>query len=277
MKQLVIAVNILHNKFKVFHGDIKTDNILIKGTSDRDKFLIKRYSEMEFFSKYSNAKKEFWLIKGKDIDKIDTMKKQDKLNIRRTVHKMITEQIIKEFHESGISNYSIPAKYIEEMNISLGDFGTHCSEDNHYDEQFGTRYYMAPEIILLGDCSYPVDIWALGCTYFELLTGTLLFDPIKDTKHSRDYYHLQLISDTCGELESSFLKKTERYKEFYDTKFRLVDYQPPENSRMSRKLQFLYDLNQFKAISSFLNWMLFPNPKKRIVINKVMDFFSKDF
>jgi len=35
---------------------------------------------------------------------------------------------------------------------------------------------MAPEIILMGDCKKSVDIWALGCTLFELLTGEILFD-----------------------------------------------------------------------------------------------------
>ena len=132
------------------------------------------------------------------------------------------------------------------MNISLGDFGTHCSEDNHYDEPFGTRYYQAPEIVLMGKCSYPVDIWALGCTFYELITGNLLFDPIKDSKHSRDYYHLQLICDTCGPFSSSSLKKTRTYKDFFDSNYRLIDYKPPEMNRLDRKLN---DIASEKSIS----------------------------
>ena len=201
------------------------------------------------------------------------MKKEDKSRIRKTVHKMITEQIITLFNESGISNYSVPSKYIEEMNISLGDFGTHCSEDNHYDEPFGTRYYMAPEIILMGECGYPVDIWALGCTYFELLTGTLLFDPIKDTKYSRDYYHLKLISDTCGELEPSFLKKTDNYKDFYDSKCKLENYTPLENSRLERKMETFLHPEYKSRVMSILYSMLISNPKKRISVSNLTTVF----
>jgi serine/threonine protein kinase len=53
-------------------------------------------------------------------------------------------------------------EYLNPINISLADFGTVCSEDESYDNSFGTRYYQAPEIILMGKCKYPVDIWALG-------------------------------------------------------------------------------------------------------------------
>ena len=57
MRQLITAVNILHNEFKVFHGDIKTDNILIKGINPKDIFIISKYKEADFPAKYSQGKK----------------------------------------------------------------------------------------------------------------------------------------------------------------------------------------------------------------------------
>jgi serine/threonine protein kinase len=42
MRQLIEAVRILHLKFKVYHGDIKTDNILVRGVNEKDKFIINR-------------------------------------------------------------------------------------------------------------------------------------------------------------------------------------------------------------------------------------------
>lgn len=39
----------------------------------------------------------------------------------------------------------------------------------------GTRDYLAPEILLGAPLSTAVDLWSLGCTTFELLTGTRLF------------------------------------------------------------------------------------------------------
>ncbi|PHT35821.1 hypothetical protein CQW23_23521 [Capsicum baccatum] len=45
--------------------------------------------------------------------------------------------------------------------------------------------YMAPESVLDGKCGAAVDIWAFGCTVFEMLTGKKIWDctGITDTLH----------------------------------------------------------------------------------------------
>ena len=50
MKQLIRAIKILHQNYRVFHGDIKTDNILVKGINDRDQFIINEYMKLLFQS-----------------------------------------------------------------------------------------------------------------------------------------------------------------------------------------------------------------------------------
>ena len=275
MKQLISGVYILHKNFKVFHGDIKTDNILIKGLNAKDEFIIKRYTEENFFDKYSESKKKFWLDKNKDITKINMMKKEDKLKIRTYVHQNITNKILDEFMllpNNEELKYSINSKYLDSMDISLADFGTHCEEHNFYEESFGTRYYMAPEIILGGKCSYPVDIWALGCTFYELLTGDLLFDPIKDSTHSRDYYHLCLINETCGEYSPSFLKKTKHYKKFFNSNYELKGYHKKTMDRLDRKLSTLNVSNiDLEHIKICFKLMFEIDPAQRVKIDKVFD------
>jgi serine/threonine protein kinase len=112
MQQLIEAVKILHKKFKVFHGDIKTDNILIKGINPKDFFIISKYKEADFFTKYTKAKKDFWISKGKDINKIDKMDKSDKLLIREKIHSDITEKILEEYALSDINKHSINSLFI---------------------------------------------------------------------------------------------------------------------------------------------------------------------
>lgn len=51
---------------------------------------------------------------------------------------------------------------------------------------YGTLQYLAPEVVLFSPChvqaahgtviSPSVDMWALGCTLYLLLTGSFLFD-----------------------------------------------------------------------------------------------------
>ena len=84
-----------------------------------------------------------------------------------------------------------------------------------YDEDFGTRYYRAPENILVSDeLSYSVDIWSLGCSIYELLTNHILFDPIKTSKFSCDHYHLSEIFQ-LGRFSNKEIKTFSRRKEFY--------------------------------------------------------------
>ena len=47
--------------------------------------------------------------------------------------------------------------------------------DEFLSDFFGTLNYMAPEILLKRDYNHKVDIWALGISIFELLTGKAPF------------------------------------------------------------------------------------------------------
>jgi serine/threonine-protein kinase PRP4 len=65
----------------------------------------------------------------------------------------------------------------DKKTIKLADFGTAVDKRDIIDRTvyLVSRFYRAPEIILGMDISYPVDIWAVGCTVYELWTGKILF------------------------------------------------------------------------------------------------------
>lgn len=82
--------------------------------------------------------------------------------------------------------------------VKLCDFGFArlmtgpCDE---YTDYVATRWYRAPEL-LVGDTQYgsPVDVWAIGCVFAELLSGQALWPGKSDVDQ------LYLIKKTLGDL-----------------------------------------------------------------------------
>jgi len=68
-----------------------------------------------------------------------------------------------------------------------------------YTDYVATRWYRAPEL-LVGDTQYgpPVDTWAIGCVYAELMTGQPLWPGRSDVDQ------LYLIRKTLGIFYSSY-------------------------------------------------------------------------
>ena len=274
---LIKGLNILHDKVKVFHGDIKSDNILLKGLNKRDKKLIELYNKREFLKKYSDKKKEFWLNKGRNLDKLKKMKKNDKEDIRRRVHFNIVVDMMKEFNENYDDKikYLFDDKYIETPEIVIADFGDFCDEDEKFDEVFGTRYYRSPEGILLSECDSKVDIWAAGCCLYEFLTGEILFDPKKDKERDRDFYHLLEIQKLCGRFQKRFLKETEFWKEHFDKKGNLKKIKNSddlEKINWEDKLSNInIEKNDLDLVIDLLKKIFVINPDKRISSSEILN------
>jgi serine/threonine protein kinase len=269
MMQLFQAIKFLHQKLNVYHADIKTDNILLKGQNNFDKKIIEQYTSHNFNSKYLELKKEY-LTKDKKI-----LNSDDKKKIREIVHKNICEKI--EYPDKS-EKYKINPNFILNCNVTLSDFGAYCKENEHYESEFGTRYYRAPEIILMGKSSYAVDIWASGCVFYELLTGRILFDPEKDSKHSRDEYHLWWINSICGDFSIKFLKKTKYWKKYFDSSGKLLNIKSPlNNENLIKKLLQKYNvLEDIDLIVDLLKGMLEISPIRRFDVDKCLKhpFFS---
>ncbi|XP_005987945.1 cyclin-dependent kinase-like 1 [Latimeria chalumnae] len=82
--------------------------------------------------------------------------------------------------------------------IKLCDFGfatTFIGPDAYYTDYVATRWYRAPEL-LVGDTQYgpPVDVWAIGCVFAELISGNPLWPGRSDVDQ------LYLIRKTLGDL-----------------------------------------------------------------------------
>ena len=63
--------------------------------------------------------------------------------------------------------------------LKICDFGFARSiikpENKQFTSYVATRWYRAPELLVGDNYGKPVDIWAIGCIFVELLTGAPLF------------------------------------------------------------------------------------------------------
>ncbi|MCP9262414.1 Cyclin-dependent kinase-like 1 [Dirofilaria immitis] len=83
--------------------------------------------------------------------------------------------------------------------VKLADFGfaRMINTYDFYTDYVGTRWYRSPEL-LIGAVRYgpPVDVWAVGCVFAEMITGEALWPGRSDIEQ------LYLIRKTMGEFQS---------------------------------------------------------------------------
>lgn len=90
------------------------------------------------------------------------------------------------------------------LTVKLTDFGMTKPMNyvNRHSLHAGTAYYRAPELILKNmDYGFSMDIWSLGCTFFEMVSRKALF------KASTDIDLLQLIFKNRGSPSATTFRK----------------------------------------------------------------------
>lgn len=95
----------------------------------------------------------------------------NKNNTNNTLDETTKDNII-------MDHLKLPHSCITSPIVKLSDMGS-CVDMNTKKRPIGvqTKYYKSPEIILGLEYDTTCDIWALGCTAYEILTGEILFDP----------------------------------------------------------------------------------------------------
>lgn len=146
----------------------------------------------------------------------------------------------------------------------------------------GTAYYRAPELIL-GNMEYgfSMDVWSLGCAFYEMVSGRTLF------KATDDISLLQLIFTNRGSPNEKTYSKLVRK----DLKIIIGNHKPKtargmlalkQNDRMlfdQTIVDHLYNPGTLDEFCDLLDKMLRIDPDERITMKQVMahPFFAGHF
>jgi serine/threonine protein kinase len=184
-------------------------------------------------------------------------------------------------HQQGIVHRDInPSNILVQPNdrIKILDFGLACPVGTEDFSNTGTAYYMAPEQIDGGPVDHRTDIYALGITAYEMLTGRRPFP--EDNARALLDMHLTLdiadpghiISDIPDELREFILKAAscdpdQRYRDMEQALAVLRplvqdDRQPKSNSASNKK----------KSTSIFLTYA----DEKQSALQRLVDVFKSD-
>lgn len=166
-----------------------------------------------------------------------------------------------EVHSKNIIHRDIKPQniyYLSDGTVKLSDFGISVLLNsplnvNENKKVMGTVQYLAPELVYGKKCSFQSDIYAMGITMFELLTGQVPFDASKVS----DIAYMQVNDDMPSVLT-------------------IIPTLPKEVDRIVQKATAKDVQDRYKTVVEFRKDILFLYKNKKL-IKKKNNFFVKLF
>lgn len=166
-----------------------------------------------------------------------------------------------EVHSKNIIHRDIKPQniyYLSDGTVKLSDFGISVLLNsplnvNENKKVMGTVQYLAPELVYGKKCSFQSDIYAMGVTMFELLTGQVPFDASKVS----DIAYMQVNDDMPSVLT-------------------IIPTLPKEVDRIVQKATAKDVQDRYKTVVEFRKDILFLYKNKKL-IKKKSNFFVKLF
>ncbi|KAF5318541.1 hypothetical protein D9619_010851 [Psilocybe cf. subviscida] len=168
--------------------------------------------------------------------KLDNLLFIEKRNVQENVlEKYLKENPPVQDRDSGmlVQDEPIPSDWTFESSahdfelstIYLIDFGhAEWANEKPHAECWSPPSLRAPEVILGGEFGTALDIWAVGCLAFELLTGRWLFNPVDGEEDwTIEDDHLAKMQELTGQqFSEAVLARAARRDEYFDKRGNLL-------------------------------------------------------
>jgi serine/threonine protein kinase len=270
--QIIRGVKDIHEKLKMIHTDIKPENILIKGYEKNIKYIINevdKYNLSNMYKELLDSEKKNCLLSLKKTKNIKKLKQVVRNKMKEKVILLMDQ--IKQNSDSECESEKEKELEDEDMNnikVVISDFGS-IIDLNDYNKkaEIQTRYYRAPEIVLKCGFDERCDIWSLGCSIYEILTGDILFDPEKDGSYSRDFHHIYWFYEICGDIPKYMIEKSDRKKDFFNKNGKFLANKPEtwnikEVIKEEKQIDTI-DNEKLEEVIDMIDSMLKINPNER--------------
>ena len=292
-----------------------TDSFIFKNSNNHSKHLCMVMDNMgcdlhvlkRLFRDYDTNSESDSNSDNSSIDSDD--EKISRQCIPTSLTKKITYQILeglKHMHSKNIVHTDIKLdnvlitnkiqdiKYNKDINIKICDFGTSHLTSDKCNFNIGTIDYSAPECIIGLPYGPGIDIWALGCIVFEILTGICLFDYTRyyedadeyssgyssssydneNDKTQIEFLLLCMMKVILGGFPAKVFKKGKYYENYFDYKGRLR-FMPLflDEDKILNLLtdEFYFEENEAEEINEFLLKLLSIDPDKRYTVNQLLE------
>ena len=207
------------------HADLKPENILLTLLPSKIEYIIEEIRKLNpqlilqtTIEKYTPDN-----LYSVDKNKRKFIKRKLKLksyNYLRNCIILKVNECNDHFCETHL--YNTEAFINGDFKCKVIDFGNAEHIDSISQSELYLRIYRPPENIMSNNYTTKADIWVIGCIFYEIITGTSLFEinrNLNNNQKNRD--HLYQMFNVFGSINQNSIDSCDFYDEFFNYKGKL--------------------------------------------------------